>query len=270
MSIRARAALPSTAMAAAEDELTIEELSERVGVTARNIRAYQTQGLLPLPERRGRVGIYGPGHVTRLEMIRDLREQGIGLAAIERLTRWGEGISPDELRATAGSMLQGLIEEEPAIVPATDATDMWGDEITPELLERSQATGFFEMRDDGTFVVHSPTLRAHGRELKEMGVSFEQAIETMESLREHLDAIAATFTELFLSRMSAPELDGTETAEERAAALREIAGEVERAKPMATTAVNAAFRLVLQQHLERALEEVLAERRPPEADELAP
>lgn len=246
-------------MAAAEQELTIEELSARVGVSARNIRAYQTQGLLPLPERRGRISVYGPDHVARLEMIRDLREQGIGLAAIERLTRWGEGISPDELHATAASMLQGLIEEEPAIVPATDAAEIWGDEITPELLERSQATGFFTARDDGTFVVHSPTLRAHGRALKEMGVSFEEAIATMEALREHLDAIAATFTELFVARMPAPEFDGSETPAQRAAALRTIATEVERAKPMATTAVNAAFRLVLQERLERALEAALAE-----------
>lgn len=246
-------------MATADEELTIEELSARVGVSARNIRAYQTQGLLPLPERRGRIGLYGHDHVARLEMIRDLREQGIGLAAIERLTRWGEGISPDELRASAASMLQGLIEEEPAIVAATDAAETWGDEITPELLERSQATGFFTARDDGTFVVHSPTLRAHGRALKEMGVSFEEAIATMEALREHLDAIAATFTELFVSRMPAPELDGTETPAQRAAALRAIATAVERAKPMATTAVNAAFRLVLQERLERALEAALAE-----------
>lgn len=246
----------------AEEELTIEELSARVGVTARNIRAYQTQGLLPLPERRGRVGIYGSEHVSRLEMIRDLREQGIGLAAIERLTRWGEGISPEELRATAASMLQGLIEEEPIVVAATDAAEIWGEEITPELLERSQATGFFEAREDGTFVAHSPTLRAHGRELQATGVSFEQAVETMETLREHLDAIAAVFTELFMARMQAPAFDGSESPAERAAALRAIAAEVERAKPMATTAVNAAFRLVLQERIEQALAEALATRAP--------
>lgn len=247
-------------MSAGREELTIEELSARVGVTARNIRAYQTQGLLPLPERRGRVGIYGPEHVSRLTMIRDLREQGIGLAAIERLTRWGEGIAPDELRATAASMLQGLIEEEPIVVPATDAVEIWGDEITPELLERSQATGFFEAREDGTFVAHSPTLRAHGRELRAIGVSFEEAVETMETLREHLDAIAAAFTELFVAHVSVPDPDGSESPAERSAALRTIAAEVERAKPMATTAVNAAFRLVLQARLERALEAALAGR----------
>lgn len=247
-------------MSAAREELTIEELSSRVGVTARNIRAYQTQGLLPLPERRGRVAIYGSEHVSRLEMIRDLRSQGIGLPAIERLTRWGEGISPDELRATASSMLQGLIEEEPAVIPASDAAETWGDQVTPELLARSQATGFFEAREDGSFLVHSPTLRAHGIELRAMGVSFEEAIETMETLREHLDAIALTFTELFTSHISTPTLDETDSPEQRAEALKAIAAEVERAKPMATTAVNASFRLVLQERLEQALEATLAQR----------
>ena len=251
-------------MSVRDEELSIEELSSRVGVTARNIRAYQTQGLLPPPERRGRNGVYGPTHVSRLEMIRDLRGQGIGLAAIERLTRWGEGISPDELRATATSMLQGLIEEEPAVIPASEVGEIWGDQITPELLERSQATGFFELQGDGTFVVRSPTLRAHGNELQAMGVSFEEAIATMETLREHLDAIAVAFTELFTARISAPALDGSEGSAERGDALKLIAGEVERAKPMATTAVNAAFRLVLQERLEQALESVLAERSPSE------
>lgn len=253
------------AMADPGDELTIEELSTRVGVTTRNIRAYQTQGLLPLPERRGRVGVYGREHVTRLEMIRDLREQGIGLPAIERLTRWGDGISPDELRATAASLLQGLIEEEPVVIPASDAAETWGDQATPELLARSQATGFFEIREDGSFVVHSPTLRAHGRELRAMGFTFEQAVTTMEALREHLDAIALTFTDLFTSRLPNPAGDSSEGPEARAETLRDIAVDAERAKPMATTAVNAAFRLVLQERLEEALEKALAERPPAEA-----
>ena len=38
--------------------MTIDELARRVDMTARNIREWQTNGLLPPPERRGRVGIY--------------------------------------------------------------------------------------------------------------------------------------------------------------------------------------------------------------------
>jgi DNA-binding transcriptional MerR regulator len=249
-----------------EPELTIEELSARVGVTTRNIRAYQTQGLLPAPERRGRTGVYGAEHVAQLEMIRDLRLQGIGLPAIERLMAWGEGIPAGELRAFASSLLQGLIEETPAIEPAIDAVETWGDQVTPELVERSLATGFFRLEDDGTFVVLSPTLRAHGFELHALGVTFAEAIELMETLHDHLDAIAVTFADLFVEHFSIPALVDTADSEERVAALKTVSERLERVRPMATSAVNAAFRLVLQKRAEEALDATLKERQATRAD----
>src|SRR3954452_5673009 len=222
-------------------ELSIEGLSHATGVTTRNIRAYQTQGLLPAPVRSGRSSVYGEKHLTQLEMIRDLREQGIGLPAIQRLVEWGEGIPPSELKAFARTLLQGLIIETPEIVPVTDATEIWGEQVTPELMERSLATGFFRVEDDGTFVVLSPTLRAQGAELRELGITFEEAVEMMEALRVHLDAIAATFVELFVQRVSRPALEPTQTPGERAEALRSVADSVARVQPMAISAVNAAF-----------------------------
>lgn len=244
----------------ASEQLSIEELSARVGVTTRNIRAYQTQGLLPAPERRGRTGVYGAEHVAQLEMIRDLRLQGIGLTAIERLMAWGEGIPADELRAFASSLLQGLIEETPAIEPTIDASEIWGDQVTPELVERSLATGFFRLEDDGTFVVLSPTLRAHGFELNALGVTFTEAIELMETMHEHLDAIAVKFADLFVEHFSVPDLPETASTEERAAALKQVSERLDRVRPMATSGVNAAFRLVLQRRAEEALDSTLTER----------
>lgn len=38
-------------------DLTIDQLAQRVAMTARNIREWQTLGLVPPPEKRGRVGI---------------------------------------------------------------------------------------------------------------------------------------------------------------------------------------------------------------------
>lgn len=242
----------------AELELTIEQLSAESGVTTRNIRAYQTQGLLPAPVRRGRASAYDAEHLAQLEMIRDLRTQGIGLPAIERLMKWGEGIPAAELRAFASTLLQGLVLETPEVQPAFDAVDTWGDQVTPELIERSLATGLFRLEEDGSFVVLSPTLRAQGEELHEMGFSFEEAIEMTEALVTHLDAIAAAFTAPFVDRI-VPSADAADSPREKAEALRSVAETVERVQPMATAAVNAAFRLVLQRHAERALAESLAE-----------
>ena len=54
-------------------------------MTVRNIRAHQARGLLAPPEVRLRVGYYGPEHVARIRLIRDLQEDGFNLAGIKRL-----------------------------------------------------------------------------------------------------------------------------------------------------------------------------------------
>ena len=50
-------------------EYRIDDLARAAGTTSRNVRAYQERGLLPPPEKRGRVGIYGDAHLERLEQV---------------------------------------------------------------------------------------------------------------------------------------------------------------------------------------------------------
>ena len=58
---------------------TIDELARFSGVTVRNIRAYQSRGLLPAPLVKARTGYYGPGHEARLELIKELQGEGVKL-----------------------------------------------------------------------------------------------------------------------------------------------------------------------------------------------
>ena len=67
------------------DTLTIAELADRSGMTARNIRAYQSRGLLHSPEIRGRVAHYNGSHLARLQLIGSLQREGFTLAAVKRL-----------------------------------------------------------------------------------------------------------------------------------------------------------------------------------------
>ena len=43
-----------------DEQLTIDQLAQRTGMTVRNIRAHQSRGLLPPPAVRARTGYYGP------------------------------------------------------------------------------------------------------------------------------------------------------------------------------------------------------------------
>ena len=53
--------------------MTIEQLAARSGITVRNIRSHRSRGLLPPPEVRDRIGYYGPEHLNRLLLIKDLQ-----------------------------------------------------------------------------------------------------------------------------------------------------------------------------------------------------
>ena len=59
------------------DEFTIDELAARTGMTVRTVRFYATEGLLPAPQRRGRVAYYNARHRMRLDLIRTLQDHGI-------------------------------------------------------------------------------------------------------------------------------------------------------------------------------------------------
>jgi DNA-binding transcriptional MerR regulator len=63
----------------------VEELAGRAGTSVDTVRFYQTRGLLPQPEREGRVVFYSEVHVERLERIRELKDKGFTLKSIKGL-----------------------------------------------------------------------------------------------------------------------------------------------------------------------------------------
>ena len=59
----------------------IDDLARRAGLTVDTIRYYQREGLLPPGERSGRLNLYGPSHLERLERIKELQSRRFSLAA---------------------------------------------------------------------------------------------------------------------------------------------------------------------------------------------
>jgi DNA-binding transcriptional MerR regulator len=80
----------------------IDDLAHRATMTVDTIRYYQREGLLPEGERAGRVKLYGPSHLERLERIRDLQGRGFSLAAIRALLAGGREHLVDGVFAERG------------------------------------------------------------------------------------------------------------------------------------------------------------------------
>ena len=141
-----------------EAGFTIDELARRVGMTARNVRAHQSRGLVPPPRLRGRTGYYGPEHVARLELIRDLQEQGFNLESIKRLLANNRSESVGDALDFTRALTAPFGDERPRQVEAGEFMARWGDELTPEVIERIRELGLVRDLGDGRFEVRSPRL----------------------------------------------------------------------------------------------------------------
>jgi DNA-binding transcriptional MerR regulator len=85
----------------------VDELARAAGVGVDTVRFYQSRGLLPPPERRGRIALYSRDHLERLRRIRALNRQGLKLEAVRRVLaddRAGKG-----RRTRRGSMRVSLL-----------------------------------------------------------------------------------------------------------------------------------------------------------------
>ncbi|MFP5224064.1 MAG: MerR family transcriptional regulator [Actinomycetota bacterium] len=66
-------------------EFRVDELAAAGEVSVDTVRYYQSLGLLPSPERRGRNAVYDEEHLDRLTHIRELQSRGLSLKVIAKV-----------------------------------------------------------------------------------------------------------------------------------------------------------------------------------------
>ena len=81
----------------------VEQLASSCAVSVDTVRYYQSRGLLPQPEREGRVAWYGPEHAERIRQIRSLQTKGLTLAAIRRVVTGELGAADADLAAAVAA-----------------------------------------------------------------------------------------------------------------------------------------------------------------------
>lgn len=225
-------------------DLSIEALSARTGVTVRNIRAYTTAGLLPPPRLRGRLGLYGDAHAQRLSLVRELRDQGFGIEAIRRIFERAPASSWPDLVAVARSVSGSLFAEEtPVVVSAKALASKWKGQMTPALLARATKAGLMRELPDGRVQMLSPALGQVAEQLAALGLPLEAAIGMQETMARTLRTVARHWLRTLADSL----LSGEAIDPARAARL------LEQARPLATGAVQAAFPVILQQELDALL-----------------
>ena len=135
----------------------VDELARRAGLPVRTIREYQTLGVLPAPRRRGRVGIYGPVHLARLELIGRLQARGYSLAGIrDLLGAWRDGADLGEVLGLDPDQLVHL--DEPGVPATLDQLAAAAPSLVPDRLDELLATGAVEACGPDRYCIPSPSL----------------------------------------------------------------------------------------------------------------
>jgi DNA-binding transcriptional MerR regulator len=235
--------------------LTIEQVAAGAGIPVSTVRMYQHRGLLAPPEKRGRVGYYGPAHQERLALIAELQERGFSLAGIKELVDgWEQGRSLDEVLGVRDDR-SVWAEEEPIVVDAAELARRFPDDpITPELLARVIDLGLVALLDDGRLEVRSPRFLEIGTRLGALGVPVEEIIDEYEVLRAATDEIADRFTALFLRHVWEPAVAGGLNP----AAVASITGSLEELGQLGQAVVDLTLAQAVQQRARDLLDEQAA------------
>ena len=227
--------------------MTIDELAARVGMTARNIRAHQSRGLVPPPALAGRTGLYGAEHVARLKLIKEMQAAGFNLAAIKQLLEAAPPGSAEEVLEFERTLLRPWGSEEPRVYDAGELAEFFGP-VEPEALERAIELGVLNEAGDGRFEAPSPSLLRAGADLVALGVPIRSVLEVLEDLLEHSRNISTSFVNLFIENVWLPfEKGGRPEAD-----WPQVRGAVEELRPLATEALLVVFRAQMTKAIEEA------------------
>lgn len=236
------------------DDLTIDQLAQRTGVTSRNIRAYQERGLLPPPRLVGRTGFYGEAHVARLHHIASLLERGFSLASIRELfDAWERGYGIAELLGFEEAL-------DRSWRPSDDERVMTREELARDLdvddavLESSMALGLIVPREDGVYDIPSPRLLHAAYQLRQAGLPVDALLAEAGLLLSDLDRIAERWVRLFLDRVWAPHVEAGMPPED----LPRITDVLHRLPPLAMATIEPLFVRVMEARVAAAATEALA------------
>lgn len=243
-------------MSAPQQEYRIDELADAARIKVRTVRYYQERGLLPSPRREGRIVWYSQDHLARLRVISDLLERGHTLNGIgELLTAWEQGNGVAEMLGLERALTKAWDEEDVATLPIGELIDAFGDEATPDNIERAVALGYVTI--EGETVTHnSRRLLESTLTLVRAGVPLKAVLETGAQLQAQMDRTATLFVELARSYLLG-DLDCGHPLPP--GEMQRIAEVVERLRPVARDVAGAEFARAMERRVRAEFGEVIGQ-----------
>jgi len=212
--------------------LALTEVAERLGLSVRTIRFYQSRGLVPPPIRRGRSGYYDARHVAILELVQELQKYGLTLGAIEKyVATIPEDASPDEI-ALARTMAAPWQADVPVEMTKAELDARSGRRLGDDDLVMLHALGL--VRHRGSAYLVSEAQLSSGLRLLDLGFPREVALASAAVYQEHGEQMAKELWDVINDQL-APRYDDP-------AHLREI---MLRLRPLSIGGLVSAYEAAL-------------------------
>jgi DNA-binding transcriptional MerR regulator len=227
----------------------VDELARVSNVTVRNIRAYQERGLLPPPERVGRVALFDDTHLSRLKIITSMLDRGYSSAHItEMLTAWERGMDLADVLGLEGALVAAHVGDDPVSVTRDEALELAGGDVELAVLVDA---GLVERKGNRIRILRPDLLDAFA-EMRTFGMSTKELVRLHTEVSVSVDEITRLLVAEGIRQLGSRFADGHEPTGEE---VGELVTMLSRFRALALTTVSGT----LAASLERTVEEVLGD-----------
>jgi len=234
------------------DDLTIDELGARTGMTVRNVRAHLSRGLLHPGELRGRTAYYDHTHVARLELISSLQRRGFTLAAIDVLINQTPSNNAEEALRLYRGMLAPWEPEKPVEMREDELPGWLGVALEQDALAELRTSGLIEPAGPDRIRVTNPALLRAGAQSVALGISPRAVMDVHEPLHARTRDVADLFIGLFRDHVWQAHVEAGLPRD----GVADVRAAVEGLQPVATQALLAAFRTSMQAAMDEFIGEL--------------
>ena len=225
----------------------VEQLAAACDVSVDTVRYYQSLGLVPPPEREGRVAWYDELHAERIRQVKALRAKGLTLAAIGRVI--GDGLErPDADLAAAISAAWGETDPD-ELLSLEEFAGRSG--VPASLIQAVEREGIRLGRTVGgeeRYTAADIDMIRGALRLLEFGLPLGELLALARDTNDAMVRLAVRAVELFDEHVRRPIIDTSGSAE---AAATQLVEAFDALLPAVTNLVANHFRRVL---LEQAKE----------------
>jgi DNA-binding transcriptional MerR regulator len=179
-------------------EYRIDDLAREAGTTTRNVRVYQESGLLPRPQRRGRVSIYTDKHLSQLQAIIRLLSEGFTVKHILKFLtglQRGEGLVEVLDLADLGELVISPWSHPESRTMTRDQLEMALGRLNTATLRRLIANGVIESTDDAdSYLVPDVRVTEDFAKLISRGMPLAAILKATTAVDKKLDDAARALT----------------------------------------------------------------------------